>query len=216
MPASNTGVNYLLTSVNNLLTDMLEKLFTSKARVKILEAVLLNKGKEFHTRELARRVGVSAPYVMKELQNLKSLGLVVEKREGNMAFYSINPSSTVVEDIKRIFLKTESLGAELSAVLEESKDRIAYALVYGSFAKGTEVTSSDIDLLVVGDVEEDVILKAVVKAQSRIGREINFILWTEREFAAKRKQNVALLREIAKTPVIMIIGDANEFKRSIK
>jgi predicted nucleotidyltransferase/biotin operon repressor len=195
---------------------MLEKLFTSKARVKVLETVLLNKGREFHTRELARRIGVSAPYVMKELQNLKSLGLIVERREGNMVLYSINPSSSVIEDIKRIFLKTESLGTELFRVLKGSKESVRYALIYGSFAKGTEVTSSDIDLLVVGDVDEDAILKAVMKAQSRIGREINFIVWTEREFAAKRKEKVALLREIARTPVIMIIGDADEFKRSIK
>lgn len=195
---------------------MLERLLTSKARVKILETIILNRGKEFHTRELARRISVSAPYVMKELHNLKSLGIIIDRREGNMVFYSINPSSSIIEDLKRIFLKTETLGTELAEVLKDSRQAIKYALIFGSFAKGKEITSSDIDLLVVGDIDENAILKRIMKAQSRIGREVNFVLWTEREFAAKRKENVTLLREIAKTPIIMIIGDADEFKRSIK
>lgn len=195
---------------------MLESLFTSRARVKILETLLLNKGKEFHTRELARRTDVSPPYVMKELHNLKGLGILEERREGNMAFYRISKSSTVVEDLKRLFLKTESLGKELFDVMKKEAKMIKYALIYGSFAKGTEITSSDIDLLIVGEIGEDRVLKAIMKAQSRIGREINYSVWTEREFLEKARQKVALLREISRTPVIMLIGDSDEFKRSIK
>lgn len=194
---------------------MLEVLFTSKARVKMLEAFLLNKHSEFHTRELARRIGVSAPYVARELRNLSGLGIVIERRQGNMALYKINQTSVIVEDLKRLFLKTESLGAELAATLK-GREEIRYALIYGSFAKGTEVTSSDIDLLVIGDIDEDSVLGPVLKAQSRIGREINYAVWTERAFLEKAKQNAALVREISKTPVIMLIGDLGEFKRSIK
>jgi predicted nucleotidyltransferase len=195
---------------------MLERLFTSKARVKILEAFLLNKGKEFHIRDLARRVSISAPYAMKELHNLRSIGIVRERRTGNMVLYSLNPSSSIAEDLKKIFLKTETLGKALSEVLRDRKDDIKYALIFGSFAKGNEITSSDLDLLVIGEVDERSLLKQILVAQNRIGREINFLLWTQKEFAMKKKEGIALLREIAKTPVIMIIGDANEFKRSIK
>lgn len=195
---------------------MLERLFTSRARVKVLETFLLNKNKEFHTRDLARRTCISPPYVMKELHNLKDLGILVEKREGNMVFYTINKSSSIVEDLKRMFLKTESVGKELFAVLDKDREKIKYALIYGSFAKGTEVTSSDIDLLVIGEVRENNILESVMKAQSRIGREINYIVWTEKAFLEKAGQKIALLREVSRTPVIMIIGDIDEFKRSIK
>lgn len=194
---------------------MLESLFTSRARVKILETLLLNKDEKFHTRDLARRTGVSAPYVMKELHNLKSLGILVEKKEGNMIFYGINRSSSIVEDLKRLFLKTESVGAALLEALKNT-EKTRYALIYGSFAKGNEVTSSDIDLLIIGDINEKKVLDSVMKAQSRIGREINYILWTEKVFQEKARQKISLLREIFRTPVIMIVGDANEFKRSIK
>lgn len=196
---------------------MLESLFTSKARVKILEIFLLNKEAEFHTRDLARRTGVSAPYVMKELRNLKKLGMLTERKEGNMVFYKVNRSSSVIEDLKRLFLKTESLGSELLKALRKGDiEKTRYALIYGSFAKGTEATSSDIDLLIVGSISEDKVIDFVLRAQSRIGREINYVLWTEQAFQEKARQKSSLLREISKTPVIMIAGDADEFKRSIK
>jgi predicted nucleotidyltransferase len=181
-----------------------------------MRAYFIHKNKDFHTRELARRTGFSAPYVMKELHNLKNLGILVERREGNMVFYGINKSSSIVEDLKRLFLKTESLGKELFDALRKDEKMIKYALIYGSFAKGTEVTSSDIDLLIIGEIKEDRVVQLVMKTQSRIGREINYIVWSKRDLQEKARQKVALLREISRTPVIMIIGDIDEFKRSVK
>ncbi|SRR5579875_113165 len=195
---------------------MLESLFTSKARVKILETFLFNRDSEFHIRELARRTGISPPYVMKELHNLKDLGILIEKRQGNMVFYRINKSASIVEELRKIFLKTEGVAPELFELLKKERNRIRYALVYGSFAKGTEVASSDIDLLIVGEIDEDKAAHLMMKAQSRIGREINYVIWSERAFAEKSEQKIPLLREISKNPVIMIIGDTDDFKRSIK
>jgi predicted nucleotidyltransferase len=197
---------------------MLEQLFTSKARVKVLETFLVTSSDaEVHIRELARELNTSPPHIMKVLESLTSLGILMKVKRGNMVFYRLNRSSTIAEDIKRILLKTESLGYELQKILKETDGRnIRYALIYGSFAKGTEVTSSDIDLMVIGDIEEDEVVKTVLKAQKRIGREINYIVWSEKEFHEKVRAEAALLREIAKTPVIMLIGDEHEFKRSIK
>lgn len=197
---------------------MLEQLFTSKARVKVLETFLVSsREEEMHIRELARTLNASPPHVMNVLEGLTRLGILAKVRRGNMVFYRLNKSSTIAEDIKRILLKTESLGYELQKILKETDGRnIKYALIYGSFAKGTEVTSSDIDLLVIGDIGEDEVVNTVLRAQKRIGREINYIVWSEKEFQQKARSEAALLREIAKTPVIMLIGDEHEFKRSIK
>ncbi|MGD1838323.1 MAG: nucleotidyltransferase domain-containing protein [Nitrososphaeraceae archaeon] len=201
---------------------MLESLFTSKARVSILEIFLLNKEKEFHIRELARILDISPPYIRKEFNNLKRLGILSERKASrNMIFYKINKSSSIVEDLKRIFLKTEGIAAELTSVLtknnnKDNKNIIKYAMIYGSFAKGTEITSSDIDLLIIGSIDEDTLLKLVIDTQNKIGREINYTMWTEKEFISNIQKQIPLLREIRKTSVIMIIGDKDEFKRIIK
>jgi len=131
-----------------------------------------------------------------------------------MSFYKINKKSIIFDEMKRIFLKYEIFSEMLSKELV--KEKIRYALIYGSFAKGTENESSDIDLLVVGDVAEDYLLKAIPKIERNTGREINFILWTEKEFRDKMQKNIPLIREILDTTVMMIVGDEDEFKRFTK
>jgi len=193
---------------------MLEKLFTSEARVKILTETLLNPGKEYHIRQLARIIDRSPILVQKELRNLEELGLVQHRKQGNLILYTIEKSSSIVEDLKRIFLKTEGVGNELLKNLGDKQ--IQYALIFGSFAKGIETTKSDIDLLVIGDVEEKSLLRSISAVESRIGREINIIYWTFEEFIQKAKEQIPLLLEILKTNVIMILGDKAEFKRLAK
>jgi predicted nucleotidyltransferase len=128
--------------------------------------------------------------------------------------YSINKKSVIYDELKRIFLKYEFLDELLASKLRA--ERVKYALIYGSFAKGVEGERSDIDLLVVGDIAEDKLLKAVNEVERRTGREVNYNLWTEKELGDKVRDQIPLLREIAKTPVIMIIGEENEFKRVIE
>ncbi|TBR24754.1 MAG: hypothetical protein EPO63_03260 [Candidatus Nitrosotenuis sp.] len=193
---------------------MLEGLFTSKTRVKLLSEMLLNSEREYHIRELSRIIGISPIYVQKELKNLQSLGLLISRKQGNMVLYVLDKRSTISDDLKRIFLKTELVGTEILKSLDIAK--IQYALIYGSFAKGVETTKSDIDLLVIGDIDENVLLKSVSKAEGRVGREISYVLWTPKEFAQKARQRIPLLLEILKTDVVMIVGEQREFKRSIK
>lgn len=194
---------------------MLERLFVSKTRVRLLEELLLNPHAEFHIRELARIVDDIPINAQKELKNLQLAGLLTNRKQGNMILYKLNKESPIAEDLKRIFLKTESIGREILAKLPD-KEKIRYALIYGSFAKGTESGSSDIDMLIIGGIDEDSILKSIQTIEKRIGRTINFVLWTEKEFERKIRDNITLIREIIKSPVIMITGEENELKRTIK
>ncbi len=193
---------------------MLERLFTSTTRVSILGEFLLNPGNEYHIRELARIVDATPIYVQKELKNLESLGLLDSRKKGNMVLYKLQTKSPIVEDLKRIFLKTESIGQAIMGDLDARK--VKFAFIFGSFAKGVETPTSDVDLLIIGDVNEDDVLRSISKTEKRIGREINFILWTEKELFEKAEKKIPLVKEISKTPIIMIVGDEDELKRSIK
>ena len=194
---------------------MLERLFTSKSRIKILELLFLNPTGEFHLREISRLVHVSAPYVKREMANLVALGLVLMRSQGNLTLYRLNRDSVIVEELKRIFLKTESFGRFIRDSLGEVGE-IRFALIYGSFAKGEEAEKSDVDLLVVGDVDERRMLGVMEKVEEHTGREVNYIAWTVDELEEKAGEGVPLLDEIANSPVIMIVGDFDEFRKAVK
>lgn len=185
-----------------------------KSQILILKLFFLDSTKEFHQNDIARRIHLSSPTVSNELTNLVKIDLVSKRHQDNMIFYKINKTSIIFDEMKRIFLKYETFSEILSEKLV--KEKIKYSLIYGSFAKGTEKETSDIDLLIVGDVAEDHILRIISNIERNINREINFILWTEKELKEKIKKNTPLIKEILHTSAIMLVGEEDEFKRLAK
>jgi len=192
---------------------MLEKLFTSKTRIRILELLIFNPDREFHLREISRKIKITPIYVRRELQNLKELNLVLESKKGNLSLFRINRNSPIFTELKNIFMKTEYFGELIKKSLKKLK--IDFAFIFGSFAKGIESKDSDIDLFVVGDVKEDELLNIIQKIENKTGREINYVLWKKSLFMKRAKKH-HLLNEIAENPVIMLVGDEDELRKIIE
>jgi len=192
---------------------MLEKLFTSKTRIRILELLIFNPDREFHLREISRKIKITPIYVRRELQNLKELNLVLESKKGNLSLFRINRNSSIFTELKNIFMKTEYFGELIKKSLKKLK--IDFAFIFGSFAKGIESKDSDIDLFVVGDVKEDELLNIIQKIENKTGREINYLLWKKSLFMKRAKKH-HLLNEIAENPVIMLVGDEDELRKIIE
>lgn len=196
------------------LKTSLEKLFKSNSLILILKLLFLNSSSEFHLNAIARRIDVSPSTVSKELDNMYSLSIVTRKLKGNMTLYQINKEGIIFEELRKIFLKYELLDEIISKELDRFD--INFALIFGSFAKGTETENSDIDLLIVSSIPENLILRSVSRLEKKTGREINFILWTQEEFYKKAKEKNSLLINIKKNPRIMVIGNEKDFTRFIK
>jgi predicted nucleotidyltransferase len=195
--------------------SQIDKLFGSKTRVLILSKLVMNANSSLYIRQLSKELGLTFSVVYKEIENLKNLGLVTEERKGKLRLFTINKNSIIYDELRKLLLKTTALGQKLKSSLPELK-KTKYALIYGSVARGEELETSDIDLLIIGDISEENLIAAIRKVEEEIGREINYILWSEKEFEKKRKTKHHLLTEIADNPIIALIGDANEFKRTVK
>lgn len=191
---------------------MLERLFTSRTRVKALMLLVFNQDKSYHLRGIARIIKVSPVYAAKELDNLLKLNLVKKSKKGNLNLYSINTENIILDELRQIFIKTDYLGEVIKKHLE---GKAVYAFIYGSFAEGKETQSSDIDLFVVGSIKEDELIRIIQKLEKIVSREINYVLWNEKTFLQRAKGH-HLLKTIKKSRIIMLIGDENEFKGTIK
>ena len=137
----------------------------------------------------------------------------LKARKGNLVLFQINRDSIIYSELKSMFMKTEYFGELLRKSLRELE--IDFAFIFGSFARGIESLDSDIDLFIVGDVDENDVLTIIQEIERQTKREINYILWKKADLMEKAKKHY-LLNEIAKNPVIMLVGDENEFKKIIK
>jgi Fic family protein len=84
---------------------MLERLFTSRTRVKLLELFLLQPEREVHVREICRITGLTINAVRRELANLEEIGLLSSRRAGNARFYTANIAFPIYPELMGILLK---------------------------------------------------------------------------------------------------------------
>jgi predicted nucleotidyltransferase len=194
---------------------MIERLITSKTRVKLLKLFFLNREREFYIREIAKITGENLNSVQRELKNFLSAGILWEKPRGNQRLYRVNKLSPVHEELRRLILKTAGIGDAVQKGLSRIGN-IKYCLIYGSFAAGNEIGESDIDLLVIGKINEENLLKVIKGLEDELKREINYILWNEGVFIKKAKEKHHLILEIIEKPLIMLIGDEDDFRRAAK
>lgn len=186
---------------------MLEKLFTSKARIMILDYLFFHK-RETYLREIAKELKLSPSAVKRELDNLLNFG-IIKKQKNKIILDESNP---FLEDLKRIFLKTDSISYPIKEFLE--KINADFILIFGSFAQGKYNSDSDIDLLIIGKATQQEVFKLLKPVEKLIKREINPVIWTLQEL--KKNKGKGFVKDILKKNKIMIKGDENEFKRIIE
>jgi predicted nucleotidyltransferase len=176
---------------------------------------MMNPDKSFYLRELSRDLKIPYSMLYKEEKNLVSLDIVNEEKKGKVTLVSVNRKLPYFTELKDLIIKTVGLSEPIRNALLGLKE-VQYALIYGSFASGEETESSDIDLLIIGDAEEENILRSLSKIEDKIGRDINYILWDRKELEKRISSRHHLLLDIIAKPVIMLVGDEDEFRRAVK
>jgi len=175
----------------------------SKIRRDILFLFFLEKQNSYYIRELERILGFSAGNIRRELIALKEEGIIDFVKKGNQSHYYLNKKSPIFNEIKSIISKTIGLEFKIKKCLEPITG-IKEAFIFGSFAKEKEHSLSDIDLMIIGSIDEDILIPRISKTEELLGREINYHLISEDEWK-KRKDKDSFIKSITSSPVIKII-----------
>jgi len=191
---------------------MLHKLFSSKVRIELLSTFFLHPEKSFYLRELERITGEDYKSISTELRNIESIGLLTSSKSGNLKYFSLNPGFLIYPELKSIFFKVRGASGLLKQALSESKD-IRYAFLYGSFAAGTENGKSDIDLMVIGKMRLEDLLKRLRAPEKLLGRDINPSLFQLSEMKRRLKDHDPFVGRVMADLKVMLIGDEDELRR---
>ena len=181
----------------------------SKLREELLALYFTNPNKKYYLRELERLLNFSVGNIRRELIKLESTGLFLSENKGNLVYYYLNQSYPLFEELKSIIFKTSGAPKMLQNFLEKFNG-ISHAFIYGSFAKGEEKEDSDIDLLIIGEVNEDKLIEMISKLERKLQREINYAIYEKEDFSKKKKEDNSFILDILKEKKIFLIGDENE------
>ena len=178
-------------------------------RRRVLGLLLLRPEEALHGREIARRTGLPAGTLTRELKRLADVGLLKRERRGNQQVYSADTSCAVFNEVAAILRKTSGLADVLAEALGSAAKQIRVAFVFGSMAQGRETGASDVDLLLIGDIGFAEAVGLLYPAQAALGREVNPKVFTAVEFSTKATLK-PFLRDVLAKPKIFLIGNDHD------
>jgi predicted nucleotidyltransferase len=193
------------------MSKIMEKIFGSRIRAKILGWLFSHPDESFFVRQMAAILIEDPTNVSREMAKLEELGILRSKRNGNLKHFQTNQECPFFEELKGLVLKTSGVAGQIRSSLENLKG-IEFAFIYGSYAKGEEKPDSDVDLLIIGDVDLELLDASLEKSEKIIGREINYVLYSRKEFRDKKKGKVGFLTDVLGGKKITLHGAENGLK----
>lgn len=187
----------------------------SKTKIAILGLFFNEPAGEFYLRQLESITGYSVGNIRREMMKLEKSGLFLSRIMGKMKLYRLNAAHPLYNEIKNIVRKTIGIEGRLKEIIKKYQD-IRFAFIYGSFAGGKEKALSDIDLIVIGGMDFKGIKTCIYEYQSKIGREINSIIYSPEEFLSKFNSGNHFIHTVIKEPKIFLKGAEDEFRRFIQ
>ena len=162
---------------------MIDALFGSKTRVKLLHLFLNNPNRAFYVREITRKIDEQINSVRRELANMLAVGIIQSDSSNNRLYYEVNQSYQHYEPLRAMFtdVPLES-GVEVAADwvkrLKPLGD-IRLALLAGSLVRGS---GSDVDVLLVGDVNKTQAKKFIKQLEDEEGKQLNYTILAYDDF----------------------------------
>jgi predicted nucleotidyltransferase len=180
-------------------------LLNTKLRKKLLTYSFTHPGEDYYVRELSGLIEEDPGNLSRELRVLEEEGLYTSVTRGRVKLYSLNNKYPLFRELKKIIFKTEGVEGSLKVIVGRFKG-ISLAFVYGSYAREREKKTSDIDLIAVGKFPRNEFTRDIRNLESKLGREINFTIYTREEFEKERKKEGGFLNLILKGRVVILKG----------
>jgi len=193
---------------------MLEYLFGSKTRVKMLKTFFMHPSKSYYVRELSRLLGSQINAVRRELELLNKAGIIKETTEHDgtgdyeqgstlRKYYVLDTESLLYSELQALLKKAQLMGEQkFIEAIQSRGGEIGLFMVTGQFV-GDKTSPSD--LLIVGELKERNIAKIIEDYEKESGLELRFTLMTTQEFRDRRRMMDKFLYTIFEAQNVRVI-----------
>jgi predicted nucleotidyltransferase len=170
---------------------------------------MLNAKREFYLREVAQEARVPVQAVQRELARLVRTGILSRSDRGRRSYYRVDTTCPIYPELRGLVLKTSGLGEELRQALSDHSWGIELAFIHGSFAAGTDRVDSDVDLIIVGEIDLPSFNRWLAERERLLKRRINYTHFTRKELTRRLEDGDEFVANVLSGPRVMLVGDEN-------
>ncbi len=170
---------------------MIEQLFGSKTRVKLLQLFYSNPNRSFFVREITRKIDEQINSVRRELSNLLSIGIITSDNTNNKLYYEVNQKFEYFEPLQQIFggginkpapKKTAAAGGADDSPAGADLRMVGHIDLAVYTGKFTRDESAGVDFLVVGQVNPNALQKYVDELEAKENKSIRYTVMSLPDF----------------------------------
>lgn len=200
---------------------MIDQLFGSKTRVKLLQLFYSNPNRSFYVREITRKIDEQINSVRRELANLLSIGIVSSDDTKNRLYYEVNQDFDYYAPLSEMFGggkpgktakgKKAPAIAKASAVEDSFKvlGNVELALYTGQFTRDER---TGIDFLLVGDVNQTQLNKYIEELEKKENKEIRYTVMSLDDFHYRRQIKDRFVANLMAAKTQVLIDKHNIFE----
>lgn len=191
---------------------MLDKLFISKVRIKMLKQYLYNRGESYHVRALVRELDEEINAVRRELQNLENIGLLSSQKRGNRLVYTMVDTFPLIPELYALLRKNEPEIRKITKEISKLSD-VSVALITENYFSGESSEKTDVDLLIVSEAQVKELNVAIKSFEEITGRQLRVAAIKTSEIPFYVKKRDPLLLSVLRKDRITLIGSDKDLYR---
>lgn len=181
---------------------MLDQLFGSRTRVKLLRLFLTNPDISYYVRELTRKIEERINSVRRELINLETIGLLKSNIKGQKKYFQVDTNFILYRELKNLILKSQlTLEKDLARNIRQI-GQISYLVLTGTF---TGVPEAKTDILIVGKVNRRKLKTLIKRFHKDFERKIRYTIMTKKEFEYRNNLTDRFLYDILENNKLVVI-----------
>ena len=184
-----------------------------KIRQQILGTLLSNPEDWRYRSELSKELGIPQSSLQKELKVLIDSGILEARSRGNRVYFRPDKTCVIYGELADIATKTFGLVDVVRSALEAFNDKIALAFIFGSVARGTENSTSDIDLMLIGEIKLEHLLPTLKELEKKLNRDVNPHLMTVNEARNMLRSPNHFFATVISDPKVILIRNDDELSR---
>lgn len=182
---------------------MLEQLFGSRTRVKLLRLFSNNPDQAFYVRELTRKLGEQINSIRRELANLEKIGFLKSELQSKKKYYQVVPEYILYPEIKSLILKSRfTLEREFVSKIKKF-GTIKYLALCGYFVDDKE---APVDLLIVGRISKKRLEAMLAKFSAGFGQEVRYTIMDAKEYQYRKDVTDKFLYETLNRQKVVVVN----------
>ena len=170
---------------------------------RMLTPLFLHPNSDYSLTELLKFYGSGRGAGQHQIEKLVDAGVLVERKMGNQRRLSINKGFSLYPELLAICHKSFGLVERFRNALTDLRHEIDEAFIFGSVARNEDKHTSDVDIMIIGQLQQAEVMDRIVSLENEIGRSIHVNLYEPDEWNVIKRQDL-IIRSILDKPTLRI------------